>query len=200
MFKGASFSVRLYQLQRGVNMEFIKKHYLVLITIICWVLGFALVESKKTENIGGIFGLAAIVLTIVLIVKWRKGKKSVPITQSNGYASAPSLLPEAFSEDGKRFTLAYDYSGVIIVGRGYYPDVELIPNERLYLLQEPNNQYDSEAVSVNVNRNGIMVVAGYLSADSNYKSMVNDFYNRGEKVIAFVEDCVTDTMIMGFYK
>ena len=96
--------------------------------------------------------------------------------------------------------MAYDYDDVYIVGRQYHEDVTLLPKERLYLLQEPTNQYDSEAVSVNVMRNGIMVVAGYLAQDSNFKKMVNDYYSRNDKVLAFVDDCENSTMIIGFYK
>lgn len=183
-------------------MEFLKKHLFESITVGLWVLVIVLMFcGDKVATLGGIFLIAAIVMTVVTIRKRKKAKRQITNYSAESYGYVPeSVLPESFSEDGKRYDLAYDYDDVYIVGRQYHEDVTLLPKERLYLLQEPTNQYDSEAVSVNVMRNGIMVVAGYLVQDSNFKKMVNDYYSRNDKVLAFVDDCENSTMIIGFYK
>lgn len=183
-------------------MEFIKKHLFETITIGLWLIVVILMFcGEKATTIGGIFLIAAIVMTVITVKKHKKAKPQTINYSADSSRYVPeSILPESFSEDGKRYDLAYDYDDVYIVGRQYHEDVTLLPQERLYLLQEPTNQYDSEAVSVNVVRNGIMVVAGYLAQDSNFKKMVNDYYNRNEKVLAFVDDCENSTMTIGFYK
>ena len=175
-------------------MEFIKKHYMVLITIACWVLAFVFVNFKQTETLCGIFGLAAVVLTILLIVKRKKKAPSVK------GGSAASGLPQYISKDGRRYNLAYSYTGVAIVGRQYYDDVVLKQNDTLYILQEPENPNDDEAVSVNVQNYGGMAVAGYIRKDNKIKEMANDFINRGEPIVAFVDDSINETMTIGFYK
>lgn len=168
-------------------MEFVKKNLLPLITALAWFLGIVLGFCiKQTESVGGFFVLIAFVLTIVCIVKSKKRKPS------------PIVLPESISEDGKRYDLAYQYHNVDIVGRDYHTDVKLKRGEKLVILQEPSNPYDNEAVSVNVQKNGLTILAGYIGRDSNLKSTVNDYYNRGEKIIAFVDG--NDTMTIGFYK
>lgn len=183
-------------------MEFIKKHLFETITIGLWLIVVVLMFcGEKATTIGGIFLFAAIVMTVITVKKHKKAKTQTINYSAESYGYVPeNILPESFSEDGRRFDLAYNYDDVYIVGRQYHEDVTLLPNERLYLLQEPNNEYDSEAVSVNVMRNDVIVLAGYLAQDSNYKKMVNDFYNRNEKVLAFVDDCENATMIIGFYK
>ena len=185
-------------------MENLKKHLFEIITAGLWLIFVVtMFIGEKAAAVGGLSLIAAIVMTVIAVKKRKKAKIKVANypTDDYDYEDEPkSLLPESFSEDGKRYDLAYNYDDVFIVGRQYHEDVDLLPSERLYLLQEPTNQYDSEAVSVNVMRNGIMVVAGYLAQDSNYKKMVNDFYNRNEKVLAFVDDDENATMIIGFYK
>lgn len=183
-------------------MEFIKKHLFETITIGLWLIVVILMFcGEKATTIGGIFLIAAIVMTVITVKKHKKAKPQTINYSADSSRYVPeSILPESFSEDGKRYDLAYDYDDVYIVGRQYHEDVTLLTQERLYLLQEPTNQYDSEAVSVNVVRNGIMVVAGYLAQDSNFKKMVNDYYSRNEKVLAFVDDSDKDTMTIGFYK
>lgn len=183
-------------------MENLKKHLFEIITAGLWLIFVVtMFIGEKAAAVGGLSLIAAIVMTVIAVKKRKKAKNQTINYSAECYDFVPeNILPESFSEDGKRYDLAYDYDDVFIVGRQYHEDVDLLPSERLYLLQEPNNEYDSEAVSVNVMRNGIMVVAGYLAQDSNYKKMVNDFYNRNDKVLAFVDDDENATMIIGFYK
>lgn len=166
-------------------MEFAKKHLLLIVTAVLWLVGIVLGFCiKQTESIGGLLIFAAFVLTIVCIVKKKKASKNP--------------LPESLLQNGKRYDKAYEYNDVQIVGREYHIDVILNNGEKLYLIQETQNEYDNEAVAVCVQQNGEMIVAGYIARDNNLKSMVNDFYHRNELVTAYAED--NDKMTIGFYK
>lgn len=166
-------------------MEFVKKHLLLTITALLWLLGIVLGFCiKQTEGIGGLLIFAALVLTIVCIVKKGKAPKKP--------------LPESLLQNGKRYDKAYEYNDVQIVGREYHADVVLKKGDKLCLVQEPQNVYDNEAVAVCVQQNGKMVVAGYIARDNNLKSMVNDYYRRNELVTAYAEGF--DKMTIGFYK
>lgn len=147
---------------------------------------FVFLSFESTQDIGGLLCFIAIVLTIIFAVKSKNHKKS------------PVALPESISENGKRYDLAYQYNNVTIVGREYHQDIKIFKGNKLIVLQEPNNPYDNAAVSINVERNGLTVLAGYIGRDSNIKTMVNDYFRRGQKVIAFAENA--DKMTIGFYK
>lgn len=182
--------------------DLLKKHYLIIITIVCWILAFSLIDNKKTEDFAAFCSFAGTALIIVLIVKAKKAKKikaAVVPTQSVTNGSA-SYLPPYIDDAATRRYLEYNYNNVMIVGRTYHDDVVLKLGEPVYLIQEPENEYDHKAVAVKVVRNGQYVLAGYVAKDSNFKSMINDFYGRGEGVAAFVDDATSDTMTVGFYK
>jgi len=165
-------------------MSFVKKHLLLSVTTLLWLLGIVLGFCiKQTESIGGLLIFAAFVLTIVCIVKKKAPNKP---------------LPESLLQNGKRYDKAYEYNDVQVVGREYHLDVILKKGERLHLVQEPQNEFDNEAVAVCVQQNDEKIVAGYIARDNNLKSMVNDYYRRNEMVTAYAEGY--DKMTIGFYK
>lgn len=179
-------------------MEFLKRHWLIIVTVICWVLAIALIDI--VSGFATFLGLIGIILIIVLVVKHKKEKSAprVPLEELLGENSKE--LPFSLNIHGKEYTLAYSYTDVNIVGRQYYPDTDVKLNESVYLVPEPENEYDNEAVAVKVKRAGADVTVGYLAKDSNIKSMVNDFANRFEPVFAFVDSERFETISVGFYK
>lgn len=177
-------------------LKFIKKQYFLLLAIIVWILGFCFLTNKNLDYVAGWLFFIAIIMTVIFFVRLKK-KKPAPITNEN-YNRVE--LPERLSVNGRSFELKYDYSGVEIVGREHYSNIELFPGEAIKLLPEPTNQYDPGAVSVNVDRYGVNAVAGYIARDNRIKEMVNDFAKRGEPVVAYVDDAYLSTMVIGFYK
>ena len=59
---------------------------------------------------------------------------------------------------------------VTIVGRNYYQDVTLAPNERIYLQRQPHNEHDSNAIAAYKNSGRIF---GHVIS-SNHTSDLGD--------------------------
>ena len=47
---------------------------------------------------------------------------------------------------------------VTIVGKNYYQDVTLAPNERIYLQRQPHNEHDSNAIAAYKNSGRILAM------------------------------------------
>ena len=61
---------------------------------------------------------------------------------------------------------------VTIVGRNYYQDVTLAPNERIYLQRQPHNENDSNAVAAYKNSGKMF---GYVISSTQTLTVVVHF-------------------------
>ena len=93
----------------------------------------------------------------------------------------------------------YIYHKVIIVGTQYHGDERLYKNEKVELINENSNEYDSKAIAVCVYRENSLKLVGYLSKDSNIKDMTYDYINQNKVIRAVVDDTIKKSITIGFY-
>lgn len=161
-----------------------------------------LISSGSTGAFGVIFGLILICGSGYMIYSKTKKKKSKPEVNVHEVLSSLGIenihFPEVL-ENGQKFYKEYDRVEICVI-RENIPDFNrLTVNDRLELLQEPENPYDKKAVAVY--DNGYRI--GYMFRGEGQK-MTNDFINRGESVIAFLQAIDHENkklyMKMAYYK
>ena len=82
----------------------------------------------------------------------------------------------------------YAYDEVLVVGAKYLEDKSGIKEaeeyDTVYLVPEPDNPYDPDAIRVEDSDERKL---GYISKDSNIQSMIHDFTRRGDDVEAMID-------------
>ncbi len=161
-----------------------------------------LLSAGSTGVLGVIFGLILLGGSGYMIYSKIKKAKSKPEVDVHEVLSALGIenvhFPEVL-ENGQKFYKEYDRVQICVI-RGDMPDFsKLTVNNRLDLVQEPENLYDKKAVAVY--DNGYRI--GYMFRGEGQK-MTNDFINRGESVIAFLQAIDHENkklyMKMAYYK
>lgn len=165
-----------------------------LATIVCIVLLVSgLIITFTGSPIGILLILIALVLSMVMVIK----KKKSPVSGAKVSRPTPAAKPVIAAVSSPRISIAVNCGGKSAGGSGgeyHYDNVDvcilksedpdlsgLCEGDEVDLIQEPENDYDQNAVAVC--REGSRF--GYLYR-GRMQSMVNDYIRRGDNVSASV--------------
>ena len=122
----------------------------------------------------GLIFVVVVLLIFVLAIIWAISATIKNSKRQKVYISTNNLTPD------------YHYNNVqIAVLKGQEPDFATISiGEKVNLVQEPDNPYDSKAIAIFANDGNRL---GYVYR-GNMQEMINDFLNRNGIVIAEISD------------
>lgn len=184
-----------------------------LITGIVFLVKYLIAHIKNSKT-------KKIIIDDITDNKSDESKKAITTRNTNTESKTPSQIETTPEEKAKPiqrelmksfnigtdiYELKYEYDKVFIVGTKYLDEEakkivkNLSPNEFIIIDRDSTNEHDPTAVGVYTMRNGNRILLGYLQKDSHCYDMFNDYFKKGNKVLAVVDISSPASLKLGYY-